>query len=211
MLISKQSLEFPTGFLWESATSAHQIEGENKNNQWWTFEQQERRIRNNDTSEIACDHWNRFEEDFSLLTDLNQNAYRFSVEWSRIFPEAGEKDSDAIERYHKMIDALLKRGITPFLTLHHFTHPIWWEQQGGLKKQKKSHLDHFRQFCETVIGEFHEKITYWNTINEIEVVASVGYFLGEFPPEEKKHSTDNSGSKYASQDARSRLSDYQGG
>ncbi|MFX0116208.1 MAG: glycoside hydrolase family 1 protein [Candidatus Hodarchaeota archaeon] len=182
--MSKRSLTFPKGFLWGTATSAHQIEGSNKNNQWWLFEQQDGRIRNNDSAEVACDHWNRFEEDFALLTKFNQKAYRFSVEWSRIFPESHQKDSEAIEHYHKMLDALLARKIIPFLTLHHFTHPIWWEQEGGLKNQKPGHLEHFRQFCETAAKEFGEKVRYWNTINEIEVVAIVGFYLGKFPPGE---------------------------
>jgi beta-glucosidase len=175
------ALIFPKGFLWGAATSAHQIEGGNKNNQWWFYEQQEGRIKNNETSEIACDHWNRYEEDFAFLTKMNLNAYRFSLEWSRIFPDLGKKDFEAIEHYHKMIDALLKRRITPFLTLHHFTHPNWLEQVGGLKNQKKC-LEHFKQYVELVADEFHDKIRYWNTINEPAVVSVYGYFTGHFPP-----------------------------
>ncbi|MFW9917741.1 MAG: glycoside hydrolase family 1 protein, partial [Candidatus Thorarchaeota archaeon] len=174
------ALTFPKGFLWGVATSAHQIEGGNKNNQWWKAES-ERRIKNGDTSEIACDHWNRYEEDFAFLTEMNLNAYRFSLEWSRVFPEPGEKDPEAIEHYHKMIDALLKRKITPFLTLHHFTHPIWLEQLGGLKNQKRC-LEHFKQYVELVADEFHDKIGHWNTINEPGVVSVFGYFSGHYPP-----------------------------
>jgi len=111
--MNKDGLKFPEGFLWGTATSAHQIEGGNTNNQWWVFEQETGNIKNNDTSEKACDHWNKFEQDFDLIKELNNNAYRFSIEWSRIFPKPHQKDHKAIEQYHKMLDALLERNITP--------------------------------------------------------------------------------------------------
>ena len=97
-------LKFPKGFLWGTATAAHQIEGHNDNNNWWTFEQKPGNIKNGDTSEIACDHWNRYQDDFDWIKKLNNNAYRMSIEWSRIFPKPHEKDPEAIEHYHNMLD-----------------------------------------------------------------------------------------------------------
>ena len=84
---------FPAGFLWGSASAAHQIEGDNRNCDWWEFEQQPGRIANGDTSAIACDHYNRYRQDFELLREMRQNAHRLSIEWSRIEPSEGEFDS----------------------------------------------------------------------------------------------------------------------
>ncbi|MBD3193372.1 MAG: family 1 glycosylhydrolase [Candidatus Heimdallarchaeota archaeon] len=178
-------LTFPKDFLWGCATAAHQIEGGNKNNNWWQFEQEPGRIHEGDTSEVACDHWHRYEEDFEYLVKMNQNSYRLSMEWSRIFPEPSKKDEAAIAHYHQMIDALINRGITPFITLLHFTTPLWWEEDGGLKNQKSDHLAHFREFCQTLVREFGSKVHFWNTINEPNVVSLVGYYLGDFPPGEQ--------------------------
>ncbi len=185
MTLEERKFLFPPNFTWGCATSAHQIEGGNFNNQWWWWEQQPGKIHGGDTSEVACDHWNRFEEDFDLLTQLNVNAYRMSFEWSRIFPKPHEPDHDAIEHYHKMIDTLIKKNITPFVTLLHFTVPKWWHDEGGFKNDKKVHLDHFTQFVELIIKEFKEEVKYWNTINEPNVVAVIGHFVGIFPPGEK--------------------------
>jgi len=176
-----KTLHFPKGFLWGTATAAHQIEGGNKNNDWWLFEKQPGRIKTGDSSEIACDHWNRYKEDFALITRLKNNAYRMSIEWSRVFPEPGRVDRAALDHYHRMIDELLRRKITPFVTLLHFTIPIWWMRRGGLLNQSPEHLDHFRQFCELIGTEFRKKIKFWNTINEIDILIT-GYLSDEMPP-----------------------------
>ncbi len=176
-----QTLSFPRGFLWGTATAAHQIEGNNTNNNWWLFEQRPGKIKNGDRSTVACDHWNRYEKDFELFKKLNQNAYRMSVEWSRIYPEPGKLDREALDHYRKMINAVRKRGVTPFITLLHFTIPIWWEKDGGFLNQEPAHLDHFRQFCETLATAFKGRIKFWNTINEIDVVIS-GFLTETFPP-----------------------------
>ncbi len=180
-----KELIFPNGFLWGTATSAHQIEGGNTNNQWWEFEQTPGHILNNDSSKIACDHWNRYEKDFDLIKKINNNAYRMSIEWSRIYPEKHQLNYEALEHYHKMIDALIERNITPFVTLLHFTWPIWWNKEGNLLNQRKEHLDHFREFCTTLAKEFKGKIKFWNTINEPNIVAMAGFLLGEFPPHKR--------------------------
>lgn len=179
--MKEKELRFPGGFLWGTATAAHQIEGNNTNNNWWLFEQRPGKIRNGDRSGKACDHWSRYEKDFDLFKKLHTNAYRMSVEWSRVYPEPGKLDRKALDHYRKMIDALLKRKVTPFVTLLHFTIPQWWDREGGFLNQRKEHLDHFRQFCETVATAFKGKVKYWNTINEIDVVI-MGFMREEMPP-----------------------------
>lgn len=182
--MADKKLQFPKGFLWGTATAAHQIEGGNTNNNWWLFEKRPGAIKNGDSSVKACDHWNRFEKDFDLIKKLNGNSYRMSIEWSRIYPSPGQVDKKALGHYHKMIDALLKRKITPFITLLHFTTPLWWEEKGGMLNGKEEHTGHFRDFCELIAREFRGQVTFWNTINEIEIVV-LGYLTGTFPPGEK--------------------------
>lgn len=177
-----ETLHFPKGFLWGTATAAHQIEGGNKNNQWWLWEQLPGKIKNGDTSEHACEHWSKWKEDFNLITEINNNAYRMSLEWSRIVPEPNIINQEALSQYRTMIETLVKENITPFVTLHHFTEPIWWNKEGSLLNKKKSHLDHFKFYVETVANAFSNLPIIWNTINEADIVASIGYFIGSFPP-----------------------------
>ena len=122
---------FPPGFLWGAATGAHQVEGQNSNNQWWDWEQQPGRIWHGDRSGEACGWWRDPEPDFDRAAALGQNAHRLSIEWSRIEPREGVFDDAALDRYRAMLLSLRRRGITPMITLHHFTNPRWLEAQGG--------------------------------------------------------------------------------
>ena len=122
---------FPRGFLWGTASAAHQVEGDNKNCDWWEWEQQPGHVANGDSSLIACDHYHRYREDFKLLRDMNQNAHRLSIEWSRIEPEQGEFDSRQLRHYRDVLGELREQGIEPMVTLHHFTSPLWFARKGG--------------------------------------------------------------------------------
>ena len=108
---------FPDGFLWGTASAAHQVEGDNRNCDWWEFEQQPGRIANGDTSGIANDNYHRYHEDFALLRRLNQNAHRLSIEWSRIEPSRGEFDARQIRHYRDVLGDLREQGIEPMVTL----------------------------------------------------------------------------------------------
>src|SRR3989338_8558860 len=123
-------LKFPKGFLWGAATSSHQVEGDNKNNDWWGWER-EGRVR--DCSGRASDQWNLYKSDFRLVKALNHNAHRFSLEWSRIEPEEGRFDAAAINHYKGLISTLRDLGIEPIITLNHFTLPIWFSKKGDRK------------------------------------------------------------------------------
>lgn len=152
-------VEFPEDFFWGTATSAHQVEGNNKRNDWWRWEQSG---GGKEPSGKACDHYNRYEEDFDLIDELGHNAYRFSVEWSRIEPEEGNFNQEAIFHYQDYIEALKKRDIEPFVTLHHFTNPVWFSDRGGWAKEEN--LDYFYRFVGKISSELDAK--YWFTINE---------------------------------------------
>jgi beta-glucosidase len=178
------TLAFPADFAWGVATSSHQVEGENTNNQWSEWEKNGR-IKSKDCVGFACDWWHNAEKDFDLAQLLGVNALRLSVEWSRIEPEEGQWDESALARYRQMLKALQDRDIRPFVTLHHFTNPQWLEAKGAFANPESVRL--FQRFTQRVIGALGDLCRDWATFNEPNVYVSLGYFLGEFPPGKKGH------------------------
>lgn len=176
-------LEFPDDFLWGAATASYQIEGGNYNSNWWKFEK-EGRIQNNDSAEIAADHYNRYDEDFALLEEFNLNGYRMSIEWSRIEPERGVFDPDEIEHYRKMLTSLNERGIKPIVVLWHFSVPQWFEDEGGWGDSNS--VKYFTEYAEYVAGELGNEDELWITMNEPVITVTCGYILGKFPPGESR-------------------------
>jgi len=171
---------FPDGFLWGTASAAHQVEGDNRNCDWWEFEQQPGKIANGDSSAVACDHYHRYREDFALLREMNQNAHRLSIEWSRIEPSQGEFDSRQIRHYRDVLGELREQGMQPMVTLHHFTNPLWFARKGGWAASGSAHA--FMPFVHRVIDELGDLIGLWCTINEPNIYAANGWVVGEFPP-----------------------------
>jgi beta-glucosidase len=174
-----QAFTFPADFAWGVATSSHQVEGGNSNNQWAAWEKSGR-IKSKDCVGRACDWWHNAERDFDLAQSLGVNALRLSVEWSRIEPEEGQWDDSALARYRQMLRALRDRGLRPFITLHHFTNPQWFEQKGAFAAPESVAL--FQRFTQRVVGALGDLCRDWATFNEPNVYVSLGYFLGEFPP-----------------------------
>lgn len=185
--INTENIKFPKEFLWGAATAAYHIEGNLYNNNWSAWETQivdgKPTIKNNEKCGNACDHWNRWQEDFKYLKDLGVNAYRFSMEWSRVEPEEGIFDQSAIDQYKQMCKRLIELNIKPVLTIHHFTNPIWFENLGAFEKQEN--CKYLVRFAEKIFDEFKEYVDMWCTINEPAVYAAHGYFLGDFPPGKK--------------------------
>ena len=167
-------------FLWGVATSAHQVEGGNHNNDWWEFECQGR-VDGGVSSGRAVDHWNRFEEDFALARNLGLNAFRFSLEWSRIEPRENETDEAALSQYEAMIRCCKAQGMEPMVTLHHFTLPLWVAKKGGVTCPEFPQF--FARFVERVITRFNDLgIRDWITINEPMVLACGSYLAQIMPP-----------------------------
>ena len=126
------TFHFPRGFLWGTATASHQVEGKNTQNNWWAWEQGAGHIQNNHTSGLACDWWGgRWREDLDRAAAAGQNAHRLSIEWSRIQPAPDRWDEDALDRYIEILRGLGERKMTPLVTLHHFTDPLWLAGLGG--------------------------------------------------------------------------------
>ena len=186
--IDTQNIHFPNSFAWGTATAAHQVEGNNTNNNWYDWEQQldennQPRIHNGDKSILAADHWNRYPDDIKLMKDIGVNHYRFSIEWSKIEPDNGNFNVEAIQHYRDLCDSLIKNDITPVVTLHHFTHPIWFEKLGAF--EKRENIDHFIEYSEYAFDNLKDLVPIWCTINEPSVFVSQGYFNGIFPPGKK--------------------------
>lgn len=173
--------QFPKNFKWCVATSAHQIEGGNIHSDWWQWEQQGK-VANKENTIHAADHWNRVEADADLITKINANAYRFSVEWAKIEPKDGQWDTAVLEHYKNEIKILRLKGIEPLITLHHFTLPNWVAEKGGWE------WDMIPKYFERYTAKVYESLNQngdvhkWITINEPTVFVAAGYLAGTFPP-----------------------------
>ena len=186
--IKTERVYFPKNFMWGTATAAHQVEGNNTNNNWYAWEHQKdnngkSRIHNNDKSGMAANHWNLYRDDIRLMKNLGVGYYRFSVEWSKIEPESGIINEEALEHYRDVCVALIDSGLTPVITLHHFSHPIWFEELGAFEKEEN--IEHYVRFSELVFNKLSDIVPIWCTINEPAVYVTQGYFNGVFPPGKK--------------------------
>lgn len=154
---------FPKGFLIGAATAAHQVEGNNIHSDYWAQELLPH-TSFTEPSGIACDHYNRYEEDIRLLAGAGLNAYRFSIEWARIEPEEGAFDETEIEHYRKVIACCRKYNVEPIVTLMHFTSPVWLIRKGGWEAE--STIEYFRRYAAYVTKKLGAELKYICTINE---------------------------------------------
>lgn len=180
----KASYHFPQGFLWGTATAAHQVEGSNTNNNWSAWEKEPGRIQLGHQAGMACDWWGgRWREDLDRAVESGQNAHRLSVEWSRIQPKPDVWDEDAMEFYRQMLRGMLERKLTPMVTLHHFSDPSWLTERGGWENEDTPII--FQAFVKKVVNALKEYASLWVTINEPNVYMLCGYIDGVFPPGKK--------------------------
>ncbi len=154
-------MKFEKDFLVGAATAAHQVEGNNIHSDYWAMEQM-KTTAFAEPSLDAVDHYNRYEEDIKLLASAGLNAYRFSIEWARIEPEEGKFDATEIEHYRNVIRACRENGVTPMVTLLHFTSPKWLICKGGWE-------------AETVVEDFSKYVRYVmeNLGSEMELVCTI--------------------------------------
>jgi beta-glucosidase len=203
-------VQFPKRFLWGAATSAHQVEG-NTHNQWtvWELEnakslakQAEYKLKDvpvwegvkdqasdpeNYVSGQATDHYNLYEKDFDIVKAMHLNAFRFSIEWSRIEPTKGNWDPAEIQHYREYLQALNKRGIEPVVTLMHWTLPTWFTDMGGF--EKRANVRHFVRFAQKIFEEFGQEFRLVCTLNEPEVYVAEGWIEGIWPPSKRSKFT----------------------
>lgn len=206
MTNSKSSFSFPKKFLWGAGISAFQAEG-GTHNQWTEWEQETAKVRAvaaahryrdlpswpyvrdeltdaaSYVSGQATNHYQQYEQDFDALVHMNMNAFRFSVEWSRVEPAQGAWNAEAIEHYKRYVAALKKRGIEPVVTLFHYTLPVWFADMGGFEKRKN--VAFFTRFAEKIVAELGTSVKFIITINEPEVYVAESYIQGEWPPQQR--------------------------
>jgi len=187
--------KFPEGFYWGAATASYQVEG-GIDNCDWAIAAEEGRVP---LCGRACDHFNRFQTDFDLAKELGHTAHRFSVEWARIEPEEGKFNEDAITHYRAVLKALNDRGLTPFVTLWHFTLPDWFYQSGGFERSDAPEV--FARYASFVVQNLGDLCSHFSTMNEPNVFGSNGWLRGTWPPFKRFAVTDmvsitNSGKIY---------------
>ncbi|HBC74771.1 MAG TPA: glycoside hydrolase family 1 protein [Candidatus Wallbacteria bacterium] len=160
-IFSLPDVKFPQNFIWGSATAGHQVEGDNIHSNWWALEQNG---KVGTKSGKACNHYSLYKQDVELLKSLGHRAYRMSIEWSRIEPAEGAFNAEAMAHYIDLLVRLKEAGMTVYVTLHHFTHPQWFEELGGF--QKLSNLKYFERFINHAVPKIAQFVDYWNVINE---------------------------------------------
>ncbi len=208
--ILKHHLKFPRTFMWGASTSAYQVEG-NNHNQWsvwelnhagelaktakkrlghlesWPDIEHQATKPENYISGHGVEHYTRYKEDFRLAKSLNLNSMRFGIEWSRVEPEEGVWDEDAIAHYHRYIAEMKSQGITPVLNLWHWSMPVWFCDKGAFKYRRNLH--HFKRFVQRMADEYAKDLDWVITLNEPNVYVTFGYLApeptsGHWPPGE---------------------------
>lgn len=196
--------KFPEQFFFGAATSSHQVEG-GCINDWSEWEKKnaerlageyssncasgsgsyfkEGSIPENYISGRAVDHYSRYDEDFSLAGSIGLNAYRFSIEWSRIEPEEGRWNKDGIDHYISVIKSLRDKKIAPFVTIWHWPLPLWLSDTGGIMNKKFPYF--FSRYAAKLAEAFGDEVKFYITINEPEIYSLNSYMLGKWPPQKK--------------------------
>ena len=171
---------FPPEFLFGTATAATQIEGGVVPSSWDRWSTTPGNIKDGTTSRRACDHWNRVDEDIQLQKDLGCQTYRMGLDWARIEPQECHWDFEVLEHYRGELKALVAAGIRPLVTLHHFSNPLWMEDQSGWLNPLAPLW--FDRFTDVVLRHLGDLVSDWITINEPNVYLVKGYQYGEWPP-----------------------------
>lgn len=187
---------FDKNFLWGTASSSYQIEGafteDGKGLSIWdTFSNKPGNIAHDENGNKACDHYHRYREDIALMKNLGIQAYRFSISWSRIFPDGIVKDSDGNIRYNKagldfydkIVNLCLENNIKPFITIYHWDLPQALEDKGGWLNRETAFI--FADYAEFICEHFSDRVTNIATINEPQIISGLGYMLGLHAPGKK--------------------------
>ncbi len=177
-----KSMKLSDNLLLGSATAATQVEGGDLNSNWYKWSL-DGKIANNESSILAADHYNRYLEDIDLMKGMNHEIYRMSIEWSRIEPREGIWSEEGIEHYQNEIRTLNKSGIQVLLTLHHFSHPQWFEEKGQWKNKKS--VFYFKRFVRKVVEVLGDDVSEYCTINEPNVFVNDSFMDGKYPPGDK--------------------------
>lgn len=188
--------KFPENFLLGASTAAHQVEGNNIHSDYYTMELM-KSTSFAESSADAVDHYNRYEEDIKLLVKAGLICYRFSIEWARIEPVEGQFDESKVEHYRKMLRFCKENGVTPIVTLHHFTSPKWLISKGGWEAE--STVEDFKRYCAYIADKLGDELTYIVTINEanmgLQLAAIAKRYIKEMLFKRKKKNSDGNDGK----------------
>ena len=182
--MAEATMTFPSDFLWGTATSSHQVEGNNTNNDWWQWEQQPGTILEGHQSGIASNWWENAEVNFDAAAEMGTTAHRLSIEWSRVEPEPSVFDDGALQRYRELLQGLYARGIEPMVTLHHFSNPRWLVDKGDFSSDLV--VDYFQRYTARVVTALGDLIPKWVTINEPVAYVFNRYLEQTFPAAQEK-------------------------
>ncbi len=171
-------VRFPKNFLWGASSAAYQVEGNNIHSDMWAWERKQGWSR----SGACCNSWELFDKDVDCLSEIGANAYRFSIEWARLFPKQGELDQKALSRYVEQIGCLKSKDITPIVCLHHFTNPAWLVKQYPSLWADERVVDHYLEFVRVVTDAVGGAVNWWLTFNEPMVYVLQSLVSGYFPP-----------------------------
>lgn len=184
--MSEKLLKFPDNFLWGTATASYQIEGawdeDGKGESIWDyFSHIPRKIYGEDTGDVACDHYHRYKEDVENMKKIGLKAYRFSISWPRIIPEGkGKVNKTGLDFYDRLVDALLKADIEPFITLYHWDLPQALQEEGGW--QNRDIVGYFADYAALIAHCLGDRVHHWITHNEPWVVSFLGQAYGVHAP-----------------------------
>jgi beta-glucosidase len=186
-MITHQKPTFPAGFVWGFATAAPQIEGAGREDGkspsvWDHFARQPGRVRNGDNLDAACQHYHHYKEDVALMRSLGAKNYRFSIAWPRILPGGdGAVNQKGVDFYHRLIDALLENGITPWVTMFHWDLPQVLEDRFGGWRDRRI-VDAFANYAGTIVRAYGDRVKNWITLNEISCFTYYAYGTGVKAP-----------------------------
>ena len=184
--VATAAASYPEGFLWGSATAAYQCEGAwNEGGKgvsnWDAFCHSEANNVNPVTGDVASDHYHRFEEDLDLMVEGGQNAYRFSIAWTRIVPDGvGEPSEEGLAHYDRVIDACLSRGVEPMVTLYHYDMPQKLFERGGW--DNRATCEAFARYARICFERYGDRVRLWLTVNEPGYDTLCSYAAGNYPP-----------------------------
>lgn len=179
-------MSFKKDFVWGQATSSYQIEGGTRQDGkgldiWDVFCSEEGKVFEWHTGDVACDHYHRFKEDVALMKQIGVKAYRFSINWSRIFPNGeGNVNPLGVQFYHNLIDELIQAGIEPYITLYHWELPYELHKKGGWMNREI--VEWFSDYAAFVVKEYSSKVKYYFTFNEPQCFIGLGYLSGIHAP-----------------------------
>ena len=180
------SLRFPDGFAWGTATASYQIEGGvdeggRSRSIWDTFAHTPGKIEDGSTGDVADDHYHRYEEDVELMAGLGVGWYRFSIAWPRVQPDGrGPLNEAGVDFYSRLLEALLAKGVQPWVTLYHWDLPQVLQDRGGWPERETA--ERFAEYAAAIYERLRDRVTNWTTLNEPWVSAFIGHAIGRHAP-----------------------------